>query len=47
MQSFKERNPLLVKLLAVVLLVMLCCNLPSLLFWPLCMKEDRLSPIQY
>ena len=44
MQSFKERNPLLVKLLAVVLLVMLCCNLPSLLFWPLCLKEDLFRP---
>ncbi len=44
MQSFKERNPLLVKLLAVVLLVMLCCNLPSWLFWPLCMKEDLFRP---
>lgn len=44
MQSFKERNPLLVKLLAVVLLVMLCCNLPSWLFWPLCLKEDIFRP---
>ena len=44
MQSFKERNSLLVKLLAVVLLVMLCCNLPSLLFWPLCLKQDLFRP---
>ncbi len=44
MQTLKERNPLLVKLLAVVLLVMLCCNLPSLLFWPLCLKEDIFRP---
>jgi len=44
MQILKERNPLLIKLLAVVLLVLLCCNLPSLLFWPLCWKQDRDIP---
>lgn len=44
MQNFKEKNPLLVKLLAVVLLILLCCNLPSLLFWPLCLKEDIFRP---
>ncbi|MBI5963534.1 MAG: hypothetical protein HY863_08690 [Chloroflexi bacterium] len=44
MQTLKERKPLLIKLLAVVLLVLLCCNLPSLLFWPLCLKEDLFRP---
>lgn len=39
-QNLKERNPLLVKILAVVLLVVLCCSLPSLLFLPLCMMQD-------
>ena len=33
-----------IKILAVVLLVILCCNLPSLLFWPLCLKQDRDIP---
>jgi len=48
MQNLKERKPLLIKILAVVLLVLLCCNLPSLLFsllfWPLCLKQDRDIP---
>lgn len=45
MQSFKERNPLLVKLLAIVLLVILCCNLPEeILFWKLCKEQDRDIP---
>ena len=44
MQNLKERKPLLVKLLAVILLVLLCCNLPSLLFWPLCLKQDLFRP---
>ncbi len=44
MQTLKERKPLLIKLLAVLLLVLLCCNLPSLLFWPLCLKQDRDIP---
>jgi len=44
MQTLKERKPLLVKLLAVILLVLLCCNLPSLLFRPLCLKQDRNIP---
>jgi hypothetical protein len=44
MQKLKERKPLLIKLLAVILLVMLCCNLPSLLFWPLCLKQDLFHP---
>ncbi|MBI5823542.1 MAG: hypothetical protein HZB18_05900 [Chloroflexi bacterium] len=44
MQKLKEKNPLLVKLLAVVLLVLLCCNLPTLLFWSLCLKEDIFRP---
>jgi hypothetical protein len=44
MQTLKDRKPLLIKILAVVLLVLLCCNLPSLLFWPLCLKQDRDIP---
>jgi hypothetical protein len=44
MQNLKERKSLLVKLLAVVLLVLLCCNLPSLLYWTLCLKQDRNIP---
>jgi len=41
MQTFKERNPLLVKILVVVLLALLCCNLP---FLSLCLKEDLFRP---
>jgi hypothetical protein len=44
MKTLKERKNLLIKLLAVLLLVLLCCNLPSLLFWPLCLKQDRDIP---
>ena len=44
MQNLKERKSLLIKILAVLLLVLLCCNLPSLLFWPLCLKQDRDIP---
>ena len=44
MQNLKDRKPLLIKILAVILLVLLCCNLPSLLFWPLCWKQDRDIP---
>lgn len=44
MQNIKERNALLTILLAVFLLVLMCCNLPSLLFWPLCLKEDLFRP---
>jgi hypothetical protein len=44
MKNFKERKPLLIKLLAVILLVVMCCNLPSLLFWPLCLKQDHDIP---
>ncbi|MBI5965277.1 MAG: hypothetical protein HY863_17515 [Chloroflexi bacterium] len=44
MQKLKDRKPLLVKLFAVILLALLCCNLPSLLFWPLCLKQDRDIP---
>ncbi|NOT03417.1 MAG: hypothetical protein HOP27_02340 [Anaerolineales bacterium] len=44
MQKLKDRKPLLIKLLAIVLLVLLCCNLPSLLFWPLCLKQDLFRP---
>jgi hypothetical protein len=48
MQNLKERNSLLIKLLAVILLVVMCCNLPSLLY-PLlfrsqCLKQDREIP---
>lgn len=44
MKNLKERKPLLIKLLAVILLILMCCNLPSLLFWPLCLKEDLFRP---
>ncbi len=44
MKAFKERNPRLVKLLAVVLLILLCYNLPSLPFYLLCLKEDIFRP---
>jgi hypothetical protein len=44
MQNLKERKPLLIKILAVILLVLMCCNLPSLLFWPLCLKQDLFRP---
>ncbi len=40
MQYLKERKPLLIKLLAIILLVLLCYNLPSLPFYLLCLKED-------
>jgi hypothetical protein len=44
MQNPKERNALLTILLAVIMLVVMCCSLPSLLFWPLCLKEDLFRP---
>jgi hypothetical protein len=44
MQNLKERNALLTILLVVFLLVLMCCNLPSLLFWPLCLKQDLSRP---
>ncbi len=41
MQTLKERKSLLIKILAVVLLVLLCCALPqALLFWNLCLEQD-------
>jgi hypothetical protein len=43
--NLKERKPLLIKILAVVLLVLLCCNLPGeILFWNLCTEQDRDIP---
>jgi hypothetical protein len=45
MQTLKERKPLLIKILAVALLVLLCCNLPGeILFWKLCTEQDRELP---
>ncbi len=41
MQTLKERKSLLIKILAVVLLVLLCRNLPSLM---LCLKQDFFRP---
>jgi hypothetical protein len=45
MQILKERKPLLVKILAIVLLVLLCCKLPGeVLFWYSCTKQDHNIP---
>ncbi len=45
MQNLKERKPLLIKTLVVVLLVLLCCNLPEeFLFWKYCKEQDRDIP---
>ncbi len=45
MQKLKDRKPLLTKILAVVLLVILCCTLPQeLLFWKLCLEQDHDIP---
>ena len=44
MQTLKERRPLLIKLLTVVLLILLCYNLPSLPFYLLCLKEHIFRP---
>jgi hypothetical protein len=39
------KNPLLIKILAVILLVLLCYNLSEeLLFWTLCKRQDRNIP---
>ena len=43
--NFIAKNPLLVKMLAVILLVLLCYILPGqLLFWTLCKRQDRKIP---
>jgi hypothetical protein len=45
MKTLKERKTLLVKLLAIILLIFMCCYLPQgLLFWGLCIKQDRDIP---
>lgn len=45
MQTLKERKSLLIKILAVVLLVILCYNLPEeILFRKLCIEQDRDIP---
>ncbi|MBI5822806.1 MAG: hypothetical protein HZB18_02175 [Chloroflexi bacterium] len=43
MKTFQERKTL-IKILAVALLVLMCFNWPSLLYWPLCLKEDIFRP---
>lgn len=45
MKTFKKRNSVLVIILAVVLQVLLCCNLPSILFWSLCLNQDIFRPL--
>ena len=49
MQTLKERTPLLIKILAVIILLVLLCNLSyrvgeELLFRRLCLKQDREIP---
>lgn len=45
MQNLKDRKPLLIKILAVILMAVLCCNLPGeILFWKLCTEQDRNIP---
>ncbi len=45
MQTLKERKPLFIKILAVVLLVLLCYILPqAMLFSTLCKRQDRNIP---
>jgi len=45
MQNLKDRNPLLIKILVVILLAVLCCNLPGeILFWKFCTEQDRDIP---
>jgi len=45
MQILKERKSLLAKILAGVLLVLLCCSLPGqILFWYSCTKQNRIIP---
>ncbi|MBC7879525.1 MAG: hypothetical protein H7Y59_20345 [Anaerolineales bacterium] len=42
--NIKAKKPLLIKISAVILLVLLCYNLPSLPFYLLCLKEDLFRP---
>jgi hypothetical protein len=42
MQTLKDRKPLLEKMLAILVLISICCNFPSLLSWSLCLKQDLL-----
>lgn len=45
MKNLIKRKPLLLKILAIVLLVILCCKLPGeIVFWVSCLKEDRDIP---
>jgi len=45
MQNLKDRKPLLIKILAAILLTVLCCNLPGeILFWKFCTEQDREIP---
>ncbi len=48
MQTLNNRKPLLIKLLAVIFITLLCCNLPNLInlmmFWRLCKEQDRVIP---
>lgn len=45
MKILKEKKPLFIRILAVAFLVLLCCcNLPSPLYWPLCLKQDLIRP---
>jgi hypothetical protein len=45
MQNLKDRKSLLIKILAVILLAVLCCNLPGeILFWKFCTEQDRDIP---
>lgn len=45
MQTLKERKPLLVKILGILLLIILCCILPEeILFWQACKEQDRNIP---
>lgn len=39
-QKLKDRNPLLIKLIAAIFVILLCLNLPTLFFWTLCLKQD-------
>jgi hypothetical protein len=44
-QKLKDRNPLLVWLLAVIFVIVLCCILPAQIFyWTLCTNQDRNIP---
>jgi hypothetical protein len=42
-QKLKDRKRLF-RILTIVVLILACCNLPSLLFFPLCLKEDFFRP---